>query len=194
MVPASNNHTPRMQAKWFKILGHKLFPDGKLLLLNDKLPVELQKKQYNAIIWIDGSFEVTSPKFAEDLTQMLGVNDALFFPHCLRSCIFEEAETLLSIPKFQGLKINEQMNAYFADGMRSPTGLFECSIIARSTPHRPAAAQMEDMWWKEINERTYRDQLSLPYVLSKVSVEISVSPYTVYDNPWTKFSHHLIDS
>lgn len=188
-VPRSDAITPLMQAKWFKILSHKLFPNGRLFWPDHNMNSQISDKKYDVVIWTDSSFEITSKYFASDIRNCIGNKDAYFFPHCMRRCIREEAEFLLSLPKFQHLKIKNQVEFYNSQGMISPTGLFECGIIARKAPHTVAAVQMEELWWDEINNRTFRDQLSLPYVINKTNPSVKVSEYTVYNNPWTK--HHL---
>src|SRR5690348_15337130 len=63
--------SPRMQAKWYKLHPHILFPD------------------YDLAIWIDGSAVVHSYKFVEKMISELGESEMMCFKHPEgRNCIY----------------------------------------------------------------------------------------------------------
>jgi hypothetical protein len=185
---------PRVRSRWFKLMSHRVFPFGRFdrqfVNQTDINP----NKQYDTVIWIDGSFGVESISFARDVEKLLYGSDILLFPHYLRKCIFEEAETLASIPKFQHLPVKEQVRRYEDLGFPRGGGLFETGVMARSTPQSLRSIQLNELWWSEIQRWTYRDQLSLPVSLKKSGATPISVPYTVYDNPWLKYHYHDKDT
>ena len=48
---------------------------------------------------------------------------------------------------------------------------------------------MED-WWKEVRDRTFRDQLSFGYICWKNKYEFDLCELYVYDNPYLKVKAH----
>jgi hypothetical protein len=79
---------PRLQAKWFKLQSHRVFPSGRLALRY--APFSPRAKS-DLSIWIDGSIRIKSPRFVRDMRAKLGERDWAMFVHPDRDCIYDEA-------------------------------------------------------------------------------------------------------
>jgi hypothetical protein len=66
-VEMQENH-PRMRAKFFKLLSHRIFRHGQLQLGLPWYRRWLPRRRYTSTIWIDGSVKVksTSPSYSPD--------------------------------------------------------------------------------------------------------------------------------
>ncbi len=178
---------PRLRAKRPKILAHEVFPGGRW---KPSAPFWSRTRKFDLSIWVDGSIEIESPTFVSDMRKLLGRGEWAMFRHPDRDCIYEEAELSLTLPKYQGLPIREQVESY--RGVVPPhAGLFACGIIVRREPvsERLQAAALS--WWDENVRWTYQDQLSLPFVIAKhpgcapVAIESSLRA-----NEWFRIRRH----
>lgn len=140
---ALNNY---QRAKYFKIFPHKLFPE------------------YDYSIWIDGNITIIG-----DLTPFvdrMGTKSMAEFKHPNNNCIYEEAYSIVSQGKAQGPEVRKQIEEYKKEGFPAHYGLFENSFIVREHNNKKCICLM-DMWWEQMKQFTWRDQLSLSYVLWK---------------------------
>lgn len=151
---------PRLRAK-FKILSHEYFRDGRW-----KLSFWSFARRLDVSIWVDGSLAIESPRFVSDMRARLGDGEWAMFAHPDRDCIYEEAELSATLPKYQGLPIREQVEAY-RGLVPAHSGLFACGIIVRREPVSDRLRAAAQSWWEENVKWTYQDQLSLPYVWQK---------------------------
>jgi Protein of unknown function (DUF616) len=157
---------PRLQAKWFKLQSHRVFPSGRLALRY--APFSPRAKS-DLSIWIDGSIRIKSPRFVRDMRAKLGERDWAMFVHPDRDCIYDEAHACSGLTKCNGLPLFAQVEAY--RGTVAPnSGLFASGIIVRREPQSEELSRANDLWWNEIVTWTIRDQLSLPYVLRKLAM------------------------
>jgi hypothetical protein len=81
--PSGRLHPP-MQAKKFKLLSHKVFPNGRLALRYAPLSL---RRPCDMSIWVDGSFQIKSPDFVGSMRSALGGQDWAMFAHPHRNCI-----------------------------------------------------------------------------------------------------------
>jgi len=149
---------PRLRAKRFKILSHDVFPEGRW-----KPSFWSRTRRLDLSIWIDGSLEIESPTFVSDMRARLGDGAWAMFVHPDRDCIYEEAALSATLPKYQGLPILEQVEAYRAT-VPPHSGLYACGVIVRREPVSALLQAAARCWWEENVNWTYQDQLSLPYV------------------------------
>ena len=185
---------PRMQAKYFKVLSHKVFPGGRLSWRNRlrRGGWSLGQHIYTHSIWIDGRLIIKSPSFARDLAPPAAETGWAMFSHPDRDNIFDEAEVCATMVKCQGLPVIEQVESYRHAGFNGG-GLRACTVIARAEPEKDRLREANAVWWREINAWTYRDQLSLPYVLWKTRTPIGVIPGNLWQNQWFDWAEHLSD-
>ena len=112
-------------------------------------------------------------------------------PH--RSNIWEEVDACIRFKKFKPedqLQVQDQLDRYKRDGLVRDSGLTENGIIIRSGNHDVLEPMMQ-LWWYEFLSGVKRDQISLPYVLSKKRTEIYRLPFSSRDNnPYFRIVPH----
>lgn len=134
------------KAKYFKIFPHKLFPE------------------YDYSIWVDGNISLYGD-LAPFVERMEGKYIAEF-EHPNNNCIYEEAYSIVSQGKARGRDVRKQIELYRAEGFPANYGLLENSLIVRQH-HNLNCVELMEAWWNEMLRHSWRDQLSLSYVLWK---------------------------
>lgn len=181
-VPSQDN--ARLQAKYYKLLPH--------------LVPELQN--YDAVIWIDGSMQITRDDFATWILSHIQSSGWAIFAHHEMNCLYDEAAAMARTVKYAHMPIREQSEYYRSENCPAKSGLYMAGLIARNM-HHPQWRDLCDAWWKENTDRTLRDQISLPYVLWKHNGALDVIPGNPYacdyfsvDNAHRQHEYMSIDS
>jgi hypothetical protein len=169
--PARFDH-PRMSAKWFKMHPHLALPD------------------HRHTIWVDGSIKVRADSFATDMVGFLGDSGIGLLRHPDRKDIFEEAEASMTMTRYQGQPIREQIEHYRAEGYTPENGLYFCGVIVRDNED-DAVRRLNEAWMAENVRWTYQDQISLPFLLWRLGVTPAVIPLAQRDNPYFRRIGHL---
>ena len=104
--------------------------------------------------------------------------DVALFRHPERDNIDDEAQVSLTMLKYVGLPLLEQVENYRTRGLPNDAGLWAGGVIVRQ--HGPNRVCFEDDWWHENVTWSFQDQLSLPYVLWKHNVHPGVISGSVY--------------
>ena len=60
--------------------------------------------------------------------------------------------------------------------------LTENSLIIRR--NNGIIKELNELWWKEYQEGSQRDQLSLPYALEQVKPKLTILPFSARDNKY----------
>lgn len=177
---------PRLQAKWFKLFPHELFPSGRLApQYSGWNPF---RHRYDYTLWIDGSIAIRSPEFVRTFVEAAAVGLALV-KHPERDNITDEAAVSASMPKYQGQPVVEQAAAYVSAGL--PAGvLYACGLIAQSVSSSEALRPMREAWWRECLAWTLQDQISFPYVCHERGVTPSVIDLDLWNNPLFQYIPH----
>ncbi len=182
---------PRMRAKFFKICSHKVIPRGRLAFKYDPLQwLTPFKGRYDFTIWIDGSLSIRSRTFARDMISAIRDAGWAMFAHPDRDCIFEEAIVSAQMEKYRNLAIHEQVMFYKGIGVQPHSGLFACGVIVRKEPLPRSLIDANLTWWEENCNRTYQDQLSLPYVSKVHNLEVDKIPGNLWQNCWFDYIAH----
>lgn len=182
---------PRLQAKRFKLLSHRIFPHGRLAMWYAPFSV---RQRADLSIWIDASIRIKCSTFVKDMRSKLGDGDWGMFEHPDRDCIYEESLASCTMPKYQTLPILPQVEAYRAV-VPPHGGLYACGIIVRREPSTERVKRACELWWEENVKWTYQDQLSLPFVLRCVGACDPV-PFSdsLRKNRWFDISQHNSDA
>ncbi len=151
---------PRLMARYMKIMGHEFF---RFL---SRLHHDAGLHSYDHVVWVDGSVRITSPDFVSFMIGSIGTNGLAMLKHPERDCIYDEAAKCARMLKSRGLPVREQAEHYRAQGYPAHNGLMATTVFARDM-RRPDLDAIAGEWWEEILQWTYRDQISLPYVLWK---------------------------
>jgi Protein of unknown function (DUF616) len=178
---------PRLQAKYFKLLSHRVFPRGRLAVWYAPFSV---RRRADLSIWIDASLQIKCSTFIKDMRVKLDDGDWAMFVHPWNDCIYEEALLSSTLPKYQALPILTQVEAY-RPVVPPHGGLYACGVIVRREPSTGRLKRIHDLWWQENLKWTYQDQLSLPYVLQHAgNCEPRHIPGNILYNGWFDFIPH----
>ena len=137
---------PIMDAKQFKVLGHRYYEGSDVL------------------IWHDANI-VPKLSLQENVDKYLGDADVCFLKSPYRDCIYKEFAYLKVDPRFKRIheRLAQQEQHYRSKGYPESNGLCECGFFIRRTTENVNA--FFEKWWIELCMWTYRDQVSMPYVL-----------------------------
>lgn len=161
---------PVRNAKQYKVLPHIYFPDAKYSL------------------WIDGTITLLDP-LQKLIDLYLGDNDIALHKHYMRDCAYAEAVECGSYLLDDPDVISKQIARYlFQEGYPRNNGLAECTIILRR--HTPKIAELNNLWWDEIQKGSRRDQISFNYCCWKLGVKYTEMEGTVYNSPHFKYEKH----
>jgi hypothetical protein len=147
--------SPRRTARFFKTHSHEIFPDADIT------------------IWLDGNVRLLLPP---DLAARYWLGEHYFatFNHPNRNCLFTEAEFCAKQGKGSKKRLQTQVEAYTIDGMPRAWGLPETKCVIRRNTDE--AQKINEAWWREIQNYSERDQVSLPYVFWNYSLRWAVIP------------------
>lgn len=142
---------------------------------------------YAESIYIDGNIQINC-----NLNKFLlkyNPSDFMVMDHPERSSIYKEALACVELDKDNPKVILRQLDHYFSEGFDIfNSGLYACGMIYRV--HRAEIEVLSVDWSIQTNMFSYRDQLSLPYVLSKhPNIVISTAPFSILKNEFIKTKH-----
>lgn len=135
------------KAKEYKILPHNYFPE------------------YEYSLWMDGTQELLVPVDYLVDTYLKDADLAVFKHPAGYDCAYKEAEVCIETGRGDPDTIRKQIDRYKKEGFPEKYGLTENTVLLRR--HTPELNNLMDMWWDEIKNGSYRDQLSLQYVIWK---------------------------
>jgi hypothetical protein len=187
------NLSPRMRAKYFKIMSHRIFPHGRLSL-REAFPngIWWQVTKYDYLIWIDGSVQIKRPDFVEQVISHIGNSGWTLFVHPDRDCIYDEALASAEMRKYQGLPIHKQVENYRAEGYPEHNGLVATGIIGRN-PRDDRLRAINEMWWLENVKWTHQCQLSLPVVIWRLGRSFDAINLNLWKNELLEVLPHQRD-
>lgn len=138
-------------------------------------------------VWIDASFQVTSPTLAADL---LAFADPIAnFAHPERRCLFDEANVCVPLTqswgKYADEPIAEQAERYKRDGMPAQWGLWASGVTARW--HNAQTYAWGLHWLAENWRWSYQDQISHPYACWYHDLRPVDLPGTHMNNAWLRY-------
>lgn len=155
--------------------------------LNHKHPKARPLKYVNTFdesLWIDSNVQLTYNPIA--LFDYLNKKDIALFRAKLWDCAYQEAE----VCKKHGLDspevIAEQIRFLKTQGYPENNGLHCGTVIARK--HTNKVKQFNRLWWKQINQYSKRDQISLDYCLWKTKLRVAEFEGDLYENKFLKWS------
>lgn len=170
-IAAPANLSPRMRAKF-----HKIFP-----------PFD-----YEWSVWVDGAYVLCTDSNANcivnDLVQRSPSGFGLH-EHGDRDCLFDEAVHAAALPKCteQIQIIQEQAQHYEAAGHPRNWGLWAAGFMCRR--NCPRISEIMGCWWEELLHWSWRDQISLSFVLRNAGFRPDTWPWPLFpigSNPYVK--------
>lgn len=170
-ILAPANLSPRMRAKF-----HKVFP-----------PLD-----YEWSVWIDGAYSLRTDSSAalivDDLIQRSPSGFGLH-EHGDRDCLFDEAVHAAALPKCAGQIqiLQEQARHYETAGHPRNWGLWAAGFMCRRNCSR--ISEIMERWWEELMHWSWRDQISLSFVLRNAGFRPDAWPWPLFpigSNPYVK--------
>ncbi len=176
-------HTPELinkdnqrVARYFKLQPHKVLPPHDFNIWFDSC-LSLKIKDYKSFVKLDL------------LDRKL---DMVSYRHPKRNCLYEEAESCKNQGLDNGIRIKRQMERYKKEFFPKNFGLFDTGFLLRR--NTVLMQQFQDVWYKELDTGSKRDQLSHSYALWKTG--ISIASYTKGskkgNSPYLKKRKHII--
>lgn len=145
--------------------------------------------EYDFSIWIDGNVDIKGD--VDNYLKENNVNPEVSIyvgEHPQRRCIYEEAKACIRLKKDSEDVINKQIEDYRKEGFPSSFGLPQTCIMFRYHNDKHCIKLMEN-WWKEVETKSYRDQLSFNYALWKnQDVKIKYLDKTIFKCQYFKWN------
>lgn len=145
-----------MNAKIFKILPHRFLAEYEFSLFVDANTLLLGR--INSLL----SLCMQSGRF-------------VMWRHPLRRDVYLEIIAIITSKRHEPKKLLKQVKVYSENGLPNNSGLVEGSFIWRQHSDLDVKNFMEE-WWKEIQKFSYRDQVSLGYLMWKKEFKPVVFP------------------
>ena len=180
---------PRMQAKYFKVRNHRVFNSGRFFGFN---ALWHGLTNYDVTIWMDGHLQIKTIRFVEIMASSLGRYGIAMPVHPDRDCIYTEVDASIPMRKYHGLPLREQVESYRRRGYPEHNGLMASGVIVRDMS-KPLLASINDDWWREIENWSYQDQLSLPFALWSRNYWYDEVYINIWDNDLYGRSAHASD-
>lgn len=177
---------PRMRARYFKLMNHKIFPRGRLAWRFSPFSI---RHKYDITIWVDGCLQIKSPAFVSEFVGHIRDNGWSMFIHPDRDCIYDELEAARGMAKCKGQPLVEQVAHYAKEGFPSHAGLMASTTIARRMSE-PSLEAINSAWWTEVSTWSNRDQISLPVVLRRLGRDYDKVQMDLWDNHWFDCRQH----
>ena len=125
-------------------------------------------------LWIDSGMQIReNPQVL--VTKYLERHDICLQPHPHRSNCLQEGEAIRANANLgtQRKGAREALRRYKEEGYM-PIGLYETNVLLRR--NTPKVREFNEIWWKEIEHRCIRDQVSFTYAAWKVGLAINAFP------------------
>lgn len=124
--------------------------------------------EYEISMWIDGDVEIL--KIIHPMIEgiMKKTNFAcLAHPQDKKNLtIYQEAQRCITFRRGCPHKVKAQADAYKKEGCPADSPVISSTILIRRH-NAPEIIKFSEAWWKEIQKRSSRDQVSFPYVAWK---------------------------
>lgn len=190
-----NNINCKNHTKWkIKIIPQNILSKYNKTLSNRYVKMHAAElfKDADYAIYVDGNVKINS--FLGTFVMATSVKSGIaIFEHSQRSCAYDESDVCIIRKKGNKSAIEQQMKRYKEDGFPKGYGLYECTIIATDLNNPDSSRIMEDWWQEFVDSKSFRDQLSLPYVMWKNGFEytdIGLLGANIFeDNKITVYGH-----
>lgn len=151
-------------------LGH-LIPVRRNRLIKIMIPEELFNN-YEYSLYSDCK-RPFSFDFKRILRNLEPGSDFLIRKHrSSRDCAYDEGIYCIGIRKDTKESIMKQLRFYEREKFPRHCGLFDASWILRRHTKRMRAHMR--LWWQQVQDYSFRDQISLPYVIWKRGMNVSL--------------------
>lgn len=161
----------RRTARWHKVNSHVVFPDAEF------------------VVWFDGSQRIKQIKVHEALVQpAMEEHDIATFKHPDRTCVFQELAACVKLKKDNETLMRSQLEVYREAGYPTFNGMVETACLVRR--HCPDVIRFNKLWWNQLDNYSYRDQLSFNYVAWKLGLKYGRIPGRRDTSDYCDFTRH----
>lgn len=161
-----------IQSDKFQIREWKdIYKNQRLSSRAPKLLPHFFLPEYEYSMWIDGRVVLREENLADFIRDSLKDANWAAYAHPERDNIFDEAEICIDQGKDDKEKINKQIDRYRKEGFENQVGLFANTVLLRKH-NELDVIKFNELWWREIQEESIRDQLSFPYLAWKQNLKI----------------------
>jgi len=137
-------------------------------------------------IYIDANYKVMGDLNAFASQYFKG--GYLTMQHPNRRCIYQEAKAVIQIQKDNADVVGNQMLAYQKERMPANHGLYMNGFFIRDNSFNDICEQ----WYNEVEKHSYRDQLSLYYILWKNKKKVTAYGRGVFRNLLSLQPHRIV--
>lgn len=173
-VKWSHAMCPSRTARYHKCLPHVVLPP------------------HERSLWVDGSLAFKGVRADADIAGKFLVDgdgiDIATFKHPDRQCVYQEERACLKYRKDHAEIMRTQLAKYEKERYPPYNGLVETACLARRNNDRIRA--FNEMWWKEIEAHSFRDQLSFNYVCWKQKLEYGHIDGERFKSPFFNHVNH----
>ena len=153
-----------------------------------KLHPHLFFPNYNLSIYIDTSFQIQGD-LNEFLFRILTPKSNIYnFEHPFRNNIFDELSIVVEIGRENEIIATKIRERYIKEKFPDNNGLIEGCLIIRKHNEKDCIYLM-NKWFEEIENYSYRDQLSFNYALWKTKIKIKYISKIFAFNYFKQFLH-----
>ena len=146
---------------------YKYAKSNRFLKLQPHYLEPFKKSDIN--VYIDGNKKLFNIDMLLDYCQRLYNDpdtDAYFCKHTERDTVQQEVREICRLRRDEPSLVMRQYKEYREEGLPDDIPLIVASVQIRKT-HAPALKVMLDCWWNEVKNKSYRDQISMPYAIWK---------------------------
>lgn len=140
-VPFTSPNSTRM-ARYAKLQPHVVLPE------------------YEYSVWMDANILIKGEEFYEKVNAKIAEGTKMaFVPHPSRDCVYEEIARCYRDVRIGFREALRQRRHLLAMGYPEHWGLMETNVVLRRH-NDPDVVRISNDWWKELQNYTFRDQLS----------------------------------
>jgi hypothetical protein len=122
-------------------------------------------------IWMDGNVDILKPP-TQVVNELLGDADIAICRHPKRINELEEGAHIIKEKVEYEDIVLKQLKKYKEDILYTPDLLCFATVLIRR--HTKEVEAFNNYWWSEITTGSFRDQISLPYVISKHKLKYNI--------------------
>jgi hypothetical protein len=161
----------RRTARWHKLNSHVLFPDAEF------------------VVWFDGSQRIKPIEVHKQLVlPNMAEHDIATFKHPDRTCVYQELAACTKMKKDNVALMRSQMDVYRKAGYPTFNGMVETACLVRR--HSAESICFNKLWWGQLQNYSYRDQLSFNYVAWQLDLKYGRIPGRRDTSDYCDFIRH----
>lgn len=135
-------------------------PNSTRMARYSKLQPHVVLPEYEYSVWMDANILIKGEEFYEKVNAKIAEGAKMaFVPHPSRDCVYEEIARCYRDVRIGFREALRQRRHLLAMGYPEHWGLMETNVVLRRH-NDPDVVKMSDLWWKELQAYTVRDQLS----------------------------------